>query len=94
MFVLGFFLVRGGQAVGVDVGGLYLVCGGGHFDNTLFVCAPGSRSLNSVSHSFTECGINILSSFLTSFFVSPVCALFLLGTSGDQGFGSVAPLHG
>ena len=73
--------------MGVDVVGLYFVWGGGHFDNTLFVCAPGSRSLNSVSHSFTECGINILSSFLISFFVSPVCALFALGACGDQGIG-------
>ena len=55
--------------MGLDVRGLYFVWGGGHFDNTLFVCALGS---------FTECGINILSSFLTSFFVFPVCALFLL----------------
>ena len=79
--------------MGVDVVGLYFVWGGGHFDNTLFVCAPGSRSLNSVSHSFRECDINILSSFLATFFVSPVCALFLLGAGDDQGFGSVAPLH-
>ena len=80
--------------MGLDVRGLYFVWDGGHFDNTLFVCALGSCSLNSVSQSFTECGINILSSIFTSFFVSPVCALCLLGASGDQGFESVAPLHG